>query len=137
MLWILSLPRDHFLKLGLGKPLGYGSVDVQLDNSCSVVAKGDAWIQALANWGQIPESKDLVPLVNEFKHAIDLVNPDLRPAFLRSATGFGDLPIHYPRLPTQSPADGKHFEWFVKNEKGQKHSLPELCDADVSLPQSP
>ena len=137
LLWILSLPRDHFLKLGLGKPLGYGSVDVQLDNSCSVVAKGDAWIQALANWGQIPESKDLVPLVNEFKHAIDLVNPDLRPAFLRSATGFGDLPIHYPRLPTQGPADGKHFEWFVKNEKGQKHSLPELCDADVSLPQSP
>ncbi len=69
---------------------------------------------------------------------MEAANPDLLSSFRSAAHGFGELPIHYPRLPEQGASGGEHFKWFVENEKGQLHySLPDLSANDVSLPRNP
>lgn len=41
----------------------------------------------------------------------------------RSRLIFKDgLPIHYPRLNQDIDSEGKNYEWFEKNEKGQQVS---------------
>ena len=75
---------------------------------------------------------------------MNAANKDLLPAFRMSAQGFGPLPIHYPRLSSQVPGAGEHFEGFVANERtsrtspGQKSAPPDLTvAADPSLPNDP
>jgi len=58
-------------------------------------------------------------------------------SFLKAASGFGDLPIHYPRTADQTSGGGEHYKWFEANERGQKLALPDLSSDDVSLPLDP
>lgn len=46
-------------------------------------------------------------------------------AFLNAAKG-GNRPVHYPRSTISPSPDGKNYEWFVANEKGEKRALPAL-----------
>jgi hypothetical protein len=49
-------------------------------------------------------------------------------AFLRAAQGYDDdLPTHYPRANQEPHADGKNYEWFVSNAKGQRRPLGDLA----------
>ncbi len=139
--WLLSLPESHCLRLGLGKPLGFGSVSVQIDPNNSVIADGADWIGSLLAGGtplDKMELEKLTPFQERFKQTITAQNPTLLSSFEKSAGGFGTLPIHYPRLPGE-PID-EHFHWFVNNEKTKgnsvHYSLPDLID-DVSLPSFP
>lgn len=48
LLWLLSLPEGHFFRLGYGKPLGFGSVRVEIDenrcaNGCLPLGTGADW----------------------------------------------------------------------------------------------
>ena len=48
LLWLLSLPADHYFRLGYGKPLGFGSVKIEIDkrrlvNDCLPVGTGEDW----------------------------------------------------------------------------------------------
>ena len=40
LLWLLSLPAGHFLRLGLGKPLGFGSVRAEVVEAGTCLADG-------------------------------------------------------------------------------------------------
>ena len=48
LLWLLSLPKDHYFKLGYGKPLGFGSVRMEIDEDrcadrCLPLGTGEDW----------------------------------------------------------------------------------------------
>lgn len=138
--WLLTLPREHYFRFGLGKPLGFGSVSLSIastdDKLDIVVADGQGWIESLKKWHGTPtaiSADDIKRMVGEFESTVASLNANLLKSFLQSARGFGELPIHYPSLPG---FDGEHFRWFGDNEKKGKHSLPDLT-SDVSLPNDP
>ena len=48
LLWLLSLPKDRYFKLGYGKPLGFGSVRMEIDeercvSGCLPLGTGEDW----------------------------------------------------------------------------------------------
>ena len=48
LLWLLSLPKSHYFRLGYGKPLGFGSVRMEVDeercvNGCLPLGTGEDW----------------------------------------------------------------------------------------------
>ena len=136
LVWLLSLPPDHYHRMGLGKPVGFGSVRAEILSNATRVADGSAWTESLAAWDSPPpEAIDLDVAKRAFEAAITAANPALLQAFLKAAAGFTGSPVHYPRLTTQRAGDGEHYRWFVANEKGeQSSSLPDLIGSDPSLP---
>jgi CRISPR-associated protein (TIGR03986 family) len=152
LLWILSLPKDHFLKAGLGKPLGFGSLRVEIDwkptaatgtpadtlarpeDTC--LAAGAEWINAMATWERQVTGltrEQCQPHIELFEQTMRAANRELLPSLLRSARGFPGLEIHYPVTRDQSDPS-EHFEWFVQNEKATPpQSLPDLSAPDIGL----
>lgn len=133
LLWLLSLGEDHYLRLGLGKPLGFGSVRVEVMPDRTVIADGAKWIEAIPHCAD-PASTDTALIMEQFEATINSVSPGLLPSFKRAASGFGELSIHYPRCQNQNAGSGEHFQWFVANEKNDSpQSLPDLDADHVSL----
>lgn len=137
LVWLLTMEDGHYLRLGLGKPVGFGSVRVTLDSSD--IRSGTNIINQWTGG----EPGEPVP-DNEFKRCFEAdANPDVLSAFLVASRGVPNLPVRYPPSQTPSVAPGKHYEWFVANEKdgatdrGRRLSLPDLVEGDISLPSSP
>jgi CRISPR-associated protein (TIGR03986 family) len=164
LLWLLSLPEGHFHRLGGGKPLGFGSVRLEIDWNQTCLADGDAWQQfygrlyaqspCAASQTQPTGAPSAPKFISAFEHAVSSCYGSGRPlkqirfiaAFLRAAKGFDDgLPVHYPRVgdpnqqhaPPPSP-DGEGYEWFVANERVSKQQCEGLAlpdlDTDAGLP---
>ena len=135
LIWLLTLPAEHFLRMGLGKPLGFGSVQVEFIPEKTRIADGSAWAATLTAWDSPPPvSCDLDTMKSEFESAIKTANPTLLQSFLRAAGGFPGLPVHYPRLRIQQAGSGEHYKWFVENERTKRLPLPDLLADDPSLP---
>ncbi|MBN9119965.1 MAG: TIGR03986 family CRISPR-associated RAMP protein [Planctomycetes bacterium] len=142
--WLLALPAGRHLRLGLGKPLGFGSVRAEIVEDRTRVADGATCAAAIGAWETDLPHLDLAPLVAEFQATLG-VNPRLLQAFLRASGGVDGLPVHYPRLASQQSGSGEYFEWFVSNERestqpgqrGLKRGLPDLTEPDCSLPAAP
>lgn len=138
LVWLLSLPDDHYLRLGLGKPLGFGSVRLEIVESGSRIADGSDWTAAIAHWNNPPAPCSLTPCQNSFEEAIQAANPGLLEAFRIAAKGFDKVPIHYPLTMNQylqnghPPQNCEHFLWFEINERGQKDVLPDLTPDNLS-----
>jgi CRISPR-associated protein (TIGR03986 family) len=59
LLWLLSLPEDHYFRLGYGKPLGFGSVKMEIDkeqcaNGCLPLGTGEDWKEYYAAFDASP-----------------------------------------------------------------------------------
>ncbi len=150
LLWLLSLPDGHYLRFGGGKPLGFGSVRLEIVPEGSVLADGEAWAEryrTLADDLSGPDDFAAVcdQLVSAFQDAVGRAYGDgaweavsFIKAFLQACRGFDDAPVHYPRLgdahgnATPPNREGESFRWFVENERVEKgkprygHSLPSL-----------
>jgi CRISPR-associated protein (TIGR03986 family) len=143
LLWLLDLPQNHYHRLGGGKPLGFGSVRIEIDWENTDLRTGQDWEtfyrtlqpQAASN---SPSPEDSI---KSFKTAAaEAYNHNQSPeeigfiaAFMRASKGFDDeLPVHYPRTQEAPNPDGESFKWFVKNEE-EKRSLPALVN-DCGLP---
>lgn len=147
LLWLLSLPENHYHRLGGGKALGFGSIRLDIDWDNTDLHKGENWQQyyrslsqplLISNFGEAEAT--IQQFQESFKQAYGNGNEfddiPLIQAFCQCAKGFEDgLPIHYPRVrkPGQTGAvpphpEGKAFEWFVANERtgGAKVALPPL-----------
>ena len=161
LLWLISLPGGHYFRLGYGKPLGFGSVRMEVDeercvNGCLPLGTGEEWKNHYAAFdasspetlgeGQqsdcIQKFKDsMVAAYNLFLANDEAINGfDELPfisGFLQALSGpKKDAPIHYPRLERKPNPEGENFKWFVDNEKGKKVTLPAVTD-EKGLPYQP
>jgi hypothetical protein len=130
LVWLLTLPDGHALRLGGGKPLGFGAVHAELvapDSAAGTDAAnqtqvwtGDAlracWTQ-LQRPAPVPFQR-LRELAEEFA-TVAAADPVLGPAvngFLAVSRGT-DQPVHYPR--TSPVPEAESYRWFVANERAR------------------
>lgn len=149
LLWLGSLDEGHYLRLGGGKPLGFGSVRLRI--SGLELGNGAAWARfysslsasSIAGEGVIDRvaAEGFKDAVQAFQDAVskayDCPFPEVSfiKAFLQGARGFENgLPTHYPRAATAIDPEGKNYEWFTENERGAKVALGALGDPDPGLP---
>jgi CRISPR-associated protein (TIGR03986 family) len=149
LLWLLNLSKaypNHYHRLGGGKPLGFGSIKLNIVETETTVCTGEQWrtyYQSLLSQSE-PGLPNIQHLIQTFESALETAYQSKRPpfiqAFLKAAQGF-EKPIHTPRTTAKPSADVESFKWFVENEKegrngGLKLALPELIN-DQGLPLSP
>lgn len=145
LLWLLTLLDKHYHRLGGGKPLGFGSVQLKIDWSQTDLQLGQDWQQYYESLLPIdpPDPKQAEQCIDTFKQTVALAYSPKKNtedfeevlfirAFKQAAKGL-DGPIHYPRVSAQPDPDGENFEWFTENEKGKKLALPSLWD-ETGLP---
>ncbi|MEG4997786.1 TIGR03986 family type III CRISPR-associated RAMP protein [Microcoleus sp. B4-D4] len=151
LLWLLNLPKyqnatNLFHRLGGGKPLGLGSVKIQITETD--LRTGQDWRKFYESLKkeEKPEQSQALGCVKKFKETVktayekaNFEDVSFVAAFLKSAQGFDDdKPIHYPRLQQNPEPNGENFRWFTENESttGFKLSLPLLVE-DQGLPYVP
>lgn len=161
LLWLLSLNESQkgqeapkfFYRLGGGKPLGFGSVRLEIRDMD--VRPGESWQTYYESLEESPPPQDdKEGCVLAFKQAVVDAYATANPqndvetrfsqvpfiaAFLRACEGFADnLPIHYPRArqpgqpsPVPPHPEGKAYEWFVANDRAGKNAGPHLSLPDL------
>lgn len=130
LIWLLSLPDGHVHRLGGGKPLGLGSV--RLEVAGFDVHRGTVWRAHYETLGEArPDDAPPSSTVDAFRKAVE--EAYRRPfeqvpfvaAFLQASRGFADgLRTHYPRLRREPDPAGQSYDWFVANERVQQGSVP-------------
>lgn len=151
LLWLLSLEPEHFHRFGGGKPLGFGSVRLEIVEDGTALRDGGSMRKFYSTLDDLdPPIFDYQAAIAAFKTAVteayrrnSFEETPFIAAFLRAAAGHPDaLPIHYPRArpvvqggPVPPHPEGKSFEWFVANERtgGRRVALSDLAD-DKGLP---
>lgn len=144
LLWSLEMEGWHH-RLGLGKPLGFGSAKIEVTGvqTLSTVARYATLSRESKGW---EDQTDAVGRwVATFKQAMEdrygsafelLANVRDMKALLAMSPS---LPAHYPRPTRQTQAEGKQYEWFVGNKRsgqdaGPRLSLPLADDDTRGLP---
>jgi CRISPR-associated protein (TIGR03986 family) len=142
LLWLLKLPEGHFLRLGGGRPLGFGSVRLDLESCDLRTPEGlKVWY---SRWhGDDAASDPRERAIEALKKAVlrayggnkrSFEEVPFIAAFLRACRGFDDrLPIHYPRVTPAPDPEGENYRWFVENERQGRYALPDLVK-DKGLP---
>lgn len=160
LLWLASMEEGHYLRLGLAKPYGFGSVRLTITGtqlregrrpSCATETTDPDW----ASWyedlgapepGTEPATSRHHALIERFHQAVVRAYPaalfdevSFIRTFLTSARGIANLPVHYPRSTSEPRAKGENFRWFVANERvevGQvrRYALPDLSSPKPGLP---
>jgi CRISPR-associated protein (TIGR03986 family) len=152
LLWLLALPSEHYHRLGGGKPLGFGSIRLDIDWDKTELKTGQDWgvfYSSLIAAPTVEVTSDQVnDCIQKFQTALsqayeaNFTEIPFIAAFLKAAQGFNDrLPIHYPRVTAKASAESKSFSWFVDNERsgqngGLKLPLPALVQ-ETGLPLNP
>jgi CRISPR-associated protein (TIGR03986 family) len=147
LLWLLELPANHFHRLGGGKPLGFGSVQLAVDWEKTELVDGDYLNRMYATLDDNvqTDAQNVKNCIDDFKQAIAdfskaaFEQTSFIAAFLHYTKGF-DKPVHYPRAlqPGQNRnstipphPEGKAFEWFVTNERTGRQGGPKLGLSDL------
>lgn len=148
LLWLLQLPAECFHKIGGGKPLGFGSV--RLDIVSHALSSGRQMRGFYADLSAATsETTDVLGTgptncIAQFVKALGDAygKSDALAIFSAFEKAMGGLNgrVHYPRVnwtqgsnpPPPNPA-GEAFEWFKQNEQGQRQPLPALTSANPSL----
>jgi len=164
LLWLLSLSKGHYFRLGYGKPLGFGSVQMEIDcqNECLPLCTGEDWKKYYSTFDtSLPETlskKEQENCLQKFQESmVDAYDKDsdndttdkfdnlsfikeFRQVLKGPETG---APIHYPRkkdprLGLKPNPEGKNFEWFTQNERNRdsRLALPAATE-DKGLPYEP
>lgn len=149
LLWLLQLAPEHYHRFGGGKPLGFGSVRLELEAEESDIRSGhelaESRYAALEEDSPSHETLRREDCIHAFKDAVaeaydgEFKEATFIKAFLLAAQGFADdLPIHYPRTTKRPNPEGESFKWFVANNStgGFKLALPNLRD-EQGLPLYP
>ena len=128
LLWLCSLDKKYHLKVGAGKPLGFGSVTTELvgvDIRSHAALKNEYanLIPASGNLAITDVSKAKEKFIESFRQALctgdnSLEDHDVIKAFLSIAHGSSDqAPVHYPRQQFVPDPKGENFKWFGENKK--------------------
>ncbi|MCS7314035.1 MAG: TIGR03986 family CRISPR-associated RAMP protein, partial [Bryobacterales bacterium] len=136
LLWLLRLPKDHYLRFGGGRPLGFGSVRLKVESwdlrrPQELHSWYSAWLEHTVSARPAPEEfieafkQSLVRAYGSGTRRFEDI-PFIK-AFLVACKGFTDsLPVHYPRSTPAPDPKGENFRWFVENERRQRCALPDL-----------
>lgn len=139
LLWSLQLEGEQFHRIGLGKPLGFGSIRIsvagvfildvvtryQSDKASGSEPAGEAAQEKLVQCFKAAVSKAYAKDFAQVGHIRDLLTLLSEPRL--------NLPIHYPRATMQPNKEGKNYEWFVGNNRRQRLVL-ELPEQEKGLP---
>ncbi|MBI4752515.1 MAG: TIGR03986 family CRISPR-associated RAMP protein [Acidobacteria bacterium] len=150
LLWLLNLPKNHYHRLGGGKPFGFGSLRLELiETDLKTGAELSAQYQDLTRLSNQSSTPSLhpEPLIQKFQETVrqayvkgntPFEEVGFIAAFLRASQGFSDgLPLHYPRVEAAPLPDGESYKWFTANNRPEnRHSLPTLM-MDKGLPILP
>jgi CRISPR-associated protein (TIGR03986 family) len=138
LLYVLDLEEGRHLRLGGGKPLGFGSA-----RSKVVVARlvtGHGLIERYSDLtGEGTATSPVEELKGRFLAAARVLwgeDPVHLKAWMQAAEGFDDgLPTRYPRATPNPDPEGKAYVWFVANQAtgGPLRALPDLA-GDPGLP---
>ncbi len=152
LLWTLELNGWHH-RLGFAKPLGFGSVQIQV-TGLEFLDIGVHYTVLDKEWRADQFSKKeklkagftnaMSKMYGRGKSFLELANIiDL--TRLLGATAH--LPVHYPRTTEIPSKEGKNFEWFMANKRGDAQlnreglnlplGLAELGVNDKGLPLDP
>ncbi|MFG3384009.1 TIGR03986 family CRISPR-associated RAMP protein [Streptomyces sp. NPDC047999] len=154
LVWLLALPEQHFHRLGLAKPLGFGSVRLDIDpDGTADLRTGWQWRTAyrtLAPDADHP-TDDPHTVLDRARQAFEatIATAHGRPAaqtphlsaFLAVSSGPSGAAIHYPRTRDKAATpsthvppdpDGKQYTWFTANEKTQNRKIQD--GRGLSLP---
>lgn len=145
LLWLLSLPDNHYHRFGGGKPLGFGSVRLEIDAANTHLHVGESWRELYSTLEEIALAPaNIAAAVEAFRQAVVKTYGNGRPfeqvpfiaAWLRADFGHPDgSPTHYPRITTHPDPAGENFRWFTGNESGQRVCLGNLThDPGLPLP---
>jgi CRISPR-associated protein (TIGR03986 family) len=141
LLWALELEGKGHHRLGFAKPLGFGSVKIEV-TMLELMEPGDRYesLDAAGGWQDGLAQKD--GWIKTFQEAMQMLYgrpfgqlPNVRDLMVLLGQP-PDLPIHYPRPPRppdhKPDPEGKNFEWFVGNKRkgGPKLAL-KLADEDT------
>jgi CRISPR-associated protein (TIGR03986 family) len=133
--WLLQ--SDHRHRLGLGKPLGFGTVSITIDSAHSMLRSGEQWADRFRLLGQSPEDNDLPVLLakasSAFLAAVEMAWNEEEPPFLRALTrvlkGFpSHVPVQYPADPRNPQSGTEQFRWFKDNQEARL-PLGDLAEA--------
>lgn len=139
MIYILNTDKDGLgYKLGMGKPLGLGSV------TCKVNAVEERKIM----FKQSKVSYDVSSYdYSHITYESAGLSPSVKKEFEKIA-GLNSVPKKYKICYPKTTSDNDHgFEWFQNNHGGRKmpdsreemqikRALPKILDNDISLPQT-
>lgn len=130
----LSGPKHPYcFRLGYGKPLGLGSVELSANVHKAVISSGHEMVQrytSLEDCASSPVKKDFKALVDLFMCAIGRQIVSLTD-FMKAGEGVGET-IAYGVI--EGRPDAPIYEWFVANERGAKRSLPPIGETLPSYP---
>lgn len=157
LLWALTLDNKGYHRLGYGKPLGMGSVQVSVKEV--VLHDMIARYRSLAaeHWQKLLPAKEQMDLMTRFQEAMvrpyasaEIITygeengpagwqaifeqlPNIKDILTLLAKEGPALPVHYPRSP--DPDSKGQFEWFVGNNRlnGPRLEL-NLTTEDEGLP---
>lgn len=156
LLWLLTLDDGQHHRLGLGKPLGFGSVHLAIDRTKTELYSTNEWVEYYRDLAAESRpngpSASISQILGTFESLVSgsRALQTMRKAFLAAAEGVQDLPVHYPRVRPLDMADGGAvppdprglaYEWFTANErtekdkirKGHGRSLPAAAGSDKKL----
>lgn len=155
LLYLLSLEKDHYHRLGGGKPYGFGSVTLDIEWDNSDLRTGEGWKEyysSLFNKTSHNNDEAKKTIEKSYQKAVkeaygnkdkSFEDVSFIKAFEVYTRGYSkNLPIHYPRLEANPNQDTKIFDWFVENDanrkdgNGFKLALPTLSD-EKGLPYQP
>ncbi|MDQ1249641.1 MAG: hypothetical protein QG597_4017 [Actinomycetota bacterium] len=133
LLYLVTLPQAYHHRLGMGKPLGFGSVHVSLDRDTSRIWDHEQRRHGYrtlsdANDVALPTAEAVADVVSDFLAATQS-DESSRRTWERLSAGYAGA-VHYPRTqPPGPPEDG--YTWFVTNE----HDTKERLGRRVALPK--
>jgi CRISPR/Cas system CSM-associated protein Csm3 (group 7 of RAMP superfamily) len=142
LVWLLELPQRCHLRLGAGKPLGFGSIRLDLRRGESLICTGRELAERYRGLGgeiQVPD-RAFDRLVAMFQREVRRAYGQRRfeevpfiAAFMAVAEGRRGR-VHYPRL--EERPEGEGFRWFQANAKGRRLALPDATSS-APLPYNP
>jgi CRISPR-associated protein (TIGR03986 family) len=141
LLWSLEMDGRAFHRLGFAKPLGFGSVQLQVLAMSTLNPLGRYGEEWQEGWSSVPKDKR-EQLVDQFKQAMQRAHqqafeelPHIKDLLTLLSDPPSDLPIHYPRPDEKLSEEGKNYEWFIgNNRKPDARVVLELPGEEKGLP---
>ncbi|MDY6856509.1 MAG: TIGR03986 family CRISPR-associated RAMP protein [Thermodesulfobacteriota bacterium] len=139
LLWSIEMEDAMHHRLGLAKPLGFGSVKISIIEVLSMNAR-QRYTSFTNDWWEKIESPKIREFVSLFRETMEVKYGDpfdeldnIKDLKAILSPHSPDIPVHYPRISKKSTKDGKNFKWFVNNQRNGKKPLS-IAPDDEGLP---